>query len=532
MVQIRAQGLTSDSATTQQGVAAPPSDLQELPLPTPETAAKLPEVPSPQHVNWHRRPPRAAWVGAYTWRLLVTDLASVCVAVVGSQFLWFGLSNRNVNLPLTGIEVNYSLTSVLLVAGWMLILRIYDTRDSRVVGSGLTEYARTANASLRLFGLVAIIALLLKIDVARGYIITAFPAGVVFIIFSRWLWRQWLRKKRQQDEYLVRVLLVGSLESVQHLVIELARRPYAGYKVVGACLPQASKIERLPGSEILVLGGFSDIVESVRTAGASAVALAGSDGLSARKVRRISWELESTGVELMVAPAITDVAGTRIHTRPVAGLPLIYIESPSYEGGAKVAKAVFDFTVAGIITLLIAPLLLIIVSAIRLTSRGPALFRQERIGLDGKVFRIVKFRTMVKGADARLLEMLEQQGRLDVPLFKLTNDPRITPLGRFLRKYSLDELPQLFNVLKGDMSLVGPRPQRAAEVALYDSDSGRRLLVKPGITGLWQISGRSDLSWEDAVRLDLYYVENWSLTDDIVILVRTAKAVFLSRGAY
>jgi exopolysaccharide biosynthesis polyprenyl glycosylphosphotransferase len=248
-------------------------------------------------------------------------------------------------------------------------------------------------------------------------------------------------------------------------------------------------------------------------------------------VRRIGWDLESTGVDLMVAPAITEVAGTRVHSRPVGGLPLMYIESPSYEGGKKAAKTILDFGVAWIALIIASPIMLAAALAVKLTSPGPVLFRQERIGLHGKAFNVYKFRSMRVGADAELAELLRQQGTDDRPLFKVENDPRITPIGEFLRKFSIDELPQLLNVIRGEMSLVGPRPQRAEEVALYDNAAGRRLLVKPGITGLWQVSGRSDLSWEDTIRLDLYYAENWSFIDDFVILLWTVKVVLQSRGA-
>jgi exopolysaccharide biosynthesis polyprenyl glycosylphosphotransferase len=233
----------------------------------------------------------------------------------------------------------------------------------------------------------------------------------------------------------------------------------------------------------------------------------------------------------MVAPAITEVAGTRIHTRPVPGIPLMYVESPSYEGGKKFAKSLLDFGIAWLALLFVWPLMLGTAIAVKLSSPGPVFFRQQRIGLNGKAFGVFKFRSMRAGADAELAELLRAQGTDDTPLFKVDDDPRITPVGAFIRKYSLDELPQLFNVIRGEMSLVGPRPQRAEEVALYDHAAGRRLLVKPGITGLWQVSGRSNLSWEDTIRMDLYYAENWSFLDDFVILLWTIRTVLQSKGA-
>ena len=485
----------------------------------------------------YAKPPRPGWIKTYTWRLVFSDSLAILIAVVGSHLLWFG--TRPVDLAGT-VEaegwdsptgVSYFVVSAVLIAGWLAILRIYGTRDPRIVGSGLTEYARITDASFRFFGLVAIFALLLNVSVARGYIITAFPIGLILILAGRWTWRQWLREKRYTGLYLVRVMLVGSIDSVAGMAEELERAAYAGYKVVGFCLTNSGDESVLARYDAPIARGVPELLRHVSTVNAHAVALAGSEGLPPRTVRSISWQLERTGIDMMLAPSLTDIAGTRIHTRPVAGLPLIYVESPRYEGGAKVVKTVFDFSTALLLVIALSPVLLAVAIGIKLTSKGPVFFKQERVGLNAEPFGIIKFRSMRDGADAELMRLLEEQKNHDKPLFKVENDPRITKLGKFLRDSSLDELPQLFNVLKGDMSLVGPRPQVPAEVALYDSAAERRLLVKPGITGLWQISGRSDLSWDEAVRLDLFYVENWSLTDDLIIMLRTVRVVLMKAGA-
>ena len=226
------------------------------------------------------------------------------------------------------------------------------------------------------------------------------------------------------------------------------------------------------------------------------------------------------------------MAGSRIHTRPVSGLPLIHVETPSYDGPRRFAKRAFDLVFATGLTVLLAPLFLVTALLIKLSSRGPVFYGQERIGLSGEPFTMLKFRSMVTDADARHAALVAEHGGGSTPLFKLKHDPRITPIGRFIRRYSIDELPQLLNVFAGDMSLVGPRPQVDGEVRLYDSKASRRLAVKPGMSGLWQVSGRSNLTWEDSIRLDLYYVENWSVTSDLVILLRTARAVLAHDGAY
>ena len=472
-------------------------------------------------------------MSGYSLRLLISDAVLVLIAVAAAQLFWSGIRGHEPAVEAGAwLSFGYTIASLVLWSAWMLVLLFFGTRDPRLVGSGLEEYGRVAGASLRLFGVIAIVALLFRIDLARGYIITAFPVGVILVVGARWCWRQWLRRERRRSgKYMVRILVVGSMESVDHLMGEFRRRPYLGFDVVGACYTDLPSGEGRSVTEAAPLGTLAEIPVIVREQRLHAVALAGSEGLPASTVRKIAWELESTGVDLMVAPAITDVAGPRIHTRPVGGLPLIYVESPSYEAGARVAKSLFDFGAALALTFLASPVLLIAAIAVATSSKGPVLFKQPRIGLNGKVFHIYKFRSMREGADAELAELLERQGTAGTPLFKVEDDPRITRVGRILRKYSIDELPQLFNVLRGDMSLVGPRPQRAEEVALYDPAASRRLLVKPGITGLWQISGRSDLSWEDAIRWDLYYVENWSLIDDMLTLIRTVGVVLRSHGA-
>jgi len=472
---------------------------------------------------------KPTWEKPYQRRLLLTDSVLLTVTLITTQALWIGIdSHQVISAPRHGFnQVPYWVASLVLLVGWLVVLKAMGTRAPQVIGSGFAEYARVADGSFRLFGLVGIASLLLQFLPARGYLITAFPVGVLLLVVARWCWRQWLRAQRRRGRYLIRILLVGSPASVQHLHEEFSRRKYLGFEMVGACVP-IGVAGTLP---VPRLGTFADVADVARRENVHAVSLAGSEDLPPAEVRRIGWNLESTGVDLMVAPAVTEVAGTRIHTRPVPGLPLMYVESPSYEGGKKFAKSLLDIGVAGIALLVVWPLMLGTAIAVKLSSPGPVLFRQERIGLNGKSFGVIKFRSMRVGADAELAELLRAQGTGDKPLFKVDNDPRVTRVGAFIRKYSLDELPQLFNVIRGEMSLVGPRPQRAEEVALYDNAAGRRLLVKPGITGLWQVSGRSNLSWEDTIRMDLYYAENWSFLDDFVILLWTVKTVLQSKGA-
>lgn len=289
----------------------------------------------------------------------------------------------------------------------------------------------------------------------------------------------------------------------------------------------------VPGVDaITVFGDESTVVGAVTATKSHAVAVTATERLDGRGIRDLSWELEKIDVDLLVAPGVVDVAGPRLQMRPVAGLPLIHLEKPQYHGAKRFQKRLFDLVFSGAAVVCLLPLMAVIAVAIRATGKGPTLYRQQRIGLNGKPFQMVKFRTMVDGADAMIEELVDQNESEGGVLFKIKDDPRVTPVGRFLRKFSLDELPQFFNVLNRDMSVVGPRPPLPTEVSSYDDYAKRRLLVRPGITGLWQVSGRSDLSWEDSVRLDLFYVENWSMITDFLIALKTAKVVFTRTGAY
>jgi exopolysaccharide biosynthesis polyprenyl glycosylphosphotransferase len=324
------------------------------------------------------------------------------------------------------------------------------------------------------------------------------------------------------------VVVVGRERSCAELIRQLRSESHAGFMVVGACIDRtsATEVEGVP-----VVGNSMSIIDALRTTGADTVAVGAWSDLTQAGLRRLSWELEGSGVDLVVAPALTDVAGPRIHIRPVSGLPLLHVEEPEFSGVRRLLKGSVDRGGAMAALLVLLPLFLAIAVCVRLSSRGPALFRQERVGTDGKAFTMYKFRSMYIDAEQRLAD-LKDKNEGDGVLFKMRDDPRVTPVGKWLRRFSLDELPQLINVATGTMSLVGPRPPLESEVKQYENDVRRRLLVKPGLTGLWQISGRSDLSWEESVRLDLHYVENWSLALDLVILWKTAFAVISRKGAY
>ncbi|MFU8945396.1 sugar transferase [Mycetocola zhadangensis] len=471
---------------------------------------------------------RRGWQRAYSNRLVVTDLIVISASVFGGQLLWFGFQPKVVTgtIPVLDGSIGYSAFSVLLVALWMVSLRFFATRDVKVVGSGSDEYRRVVDATIRLFGLIAITMFLLQWQLGRGYFLTALPLGLFLTLSSRVAWRQWLRRQRRAGRYVHRALLIGERQKSEHVMESVARDPYAGIVAIGALTVLGSTDRDLaPG--VPVLGSFSEIVQAVSSTGADTVIMTGSDELGPLEMRRLGWALEDKNVALIVAPALTDVAGPRIHARPVAGLPLIHVEYPTFEGRKRASKRLFDIVASLLLILVSSPVMIAVAIAVKATSPGAIFYKQERIGLRGTPFGMLKFRSMVNGADDQLKSLLDEQGTSEQPLFKINNDPRITPVGKFIRRYSLDELPQFFNVLLGSMALVGPRPQVAGEVALYDDAAHRRLFMKPGISGLWQVSGRSELSWEDAIRLDLYYVENWSMTADLVILWKTVRAVVL-----
>jgi exopolysaccharide biosynthesis polyprenyl glycosylphosphotransferase len=299
------------------------------------------------------------------------------------------------------------------------------------------------------------------------------------------------------------------------------------------CIPEGSSLAPDIVPHGLHFGSIDTAVDDLRHAGGNTIAVAGGDRLRTKAIREISWKLASGVEHLVLSPNLIDIAGPRIHTRPVSGLSLIHVETPRYAGTRRFLKETLDVLGALLFLVLSSPLLLAAALAVRLSTPGPIFFYQERIGLNGKPFKMLKFRSMVMDAEAQLDTLaVDSNGAGNEIMFKLANDPRITPVGRWLRRFSIDELPQFFNVLLGDMSLVGPRPPLQSEVENYAEDVHRRFLVRPGITGLWQVSGRSNLSWDDSVRLDLYYVENWSVLGDLQILWRTARAVLGRNGAY
>jgi exopolysaccharide biosynthesis polyprenyl glycosylphosphotransferase len=462
------------------------------------------------------------WLTRYERGARAIDFLSVCAASLVAFVLRF--SGAPETYP-------YVVLSAVLPFLWILALTASRAYEPRLFGVGWEEFRRILNAGFALTATVAIVAYATKTEVARGYVVVALPLTTTLDLMGRYWLRKRLHRRRWQGSCMRRVVAVGHRVAIGDLVRLLREKRYHGMDVVAVCLP-----EPLNGGErvvegVPVRGDFSEIAQVVHAIGADSVAVLACPEMDGIALRRLAWQIEQDDVELVVAPALMDVTGPRISVRPVAGLPLLHVDHPELTGGRQLVKSLFDKIGALTALVLLAPLFAAIAVAVRVTSHGPALFRQTRIGKDGKEFTVLKFRTMVEDAEALKIGLAEWNEH-DGVLFKIKKDPRITPVGGWLRRYSLDELPQFINVLRGDMSMVGPRPPLAQEVSQYGDDVRRRLVVRPGLTGLWQVNGRSDLTWEESVRLDLRYVENWTLAMDLLILWKTWSAVVRGSGAY
>jgi exopolysaccharide biosynthesis polyprenyl glycosylphosphotransferase len=472
-----------------------------------------------------RRLPVEIWQRRYQWSVFALDLILILASLlVALEVRFGGTTGRSVS------GVSYLVLSLLFVPVWLGVLFGARAYESRFLGTGADEFKLVTTASLRLMAAIAIVAFVFKIHLDRGYIAIALPMATGLLLLGRYAQRRLLHARRRRGTYQRMVLAVGAAEGVEELAAQLDAEPYVGLRLVGACLP--SKYDGSSLGDIPVVASLTDVLATAEDLGADTVVVTAGPGMSPEALRRLSWELEGTGINLIVAPALLDVAGPRISVRPVAGVPLLHVDEPELSGPRQLFKSIVEWMFATIAFILMLPLLAALCIAIRLDSKGAPLFRQTRVGRHGRDFTVYKLRTMHADAESLLDSLREQNDVGDGLLFKIREDPRITRIGALLRKWSLDELPQFWNVVKGDMALVGPRPPLPGEVAQYGPEVARRLLVRPGITGLWQVSGRSNLSWDDSVRLDLYYVENWSLALDAMIVWKTFFAIFRREGAF
>jgi exopolysaccharide biosynthesis polyprenyl glycosylphosphotransferase len=423
----------------------------------------------------------------------------------------------------------YLVLSALLPALWPIALRVVGGYEMRFLGTGSEEFHRVLNAGMSLTAALVLISYAVNNELSRAYLVISMPVVVMLDLLARYALRKRLHRLRMVGLCMSTVVAVGYEAAVAELISELRREPHHGLEVVAACLAGGAAVSDVAG--VPVVGDLSDAADVVRRCGASTVAVLSCPEMDGVQLRTLAWELEKTGTDLCLAPALLDVAGPRTTIRPAAGLTLLHVDHPQLSGPRQVLKDLFDRCGAVVALVLLSPLMIAIAIAVKVSDSGPALFTQTRVGKDGRVFKIYKFRTMVVDAEKQFAELRDKNDN-DGAKFKMRRDPRVTAIGAHLRKWSIDELPQLFNILLGQMSLVGPRPALPAETEQYEDHVRRRLVVKPGCTGLWQVSGRSNLSWDESVRLDLRYVENWSLALDLQILWKTVGAMLHGSGAY
>lgn len=476
-------------------------------------------VPFPTAEARSQRSPR--WVGRYRMTTGLLDLGVGVVSVGITYLTRFGLQST---------PDMWAFLAVPFV--WVFALSASGAYNAQTLGVGPEEYRSVARAGLAMFGAVAVASYLLNASFARGFVI---PVSVLLLVGSltaHSIMRSQLNRRRRTGQCLRSTLVIGPADAVAEVVKEMRSTPASGYEVVGVCVigkadPEADKV--LQG--IPVVGRPEGVVGAVDGLGVEVVAVSSHPDLSGPVLRRLGWALAERKVDLVVSPGIMEVAGPRLSLRPAAGISLLHVERPADDVARLFAKRFVDVVLTSFLLLCVWPLGLIVALAIKLESRGPVFFLQQRVGAHGRSFMMVKFRSMVVDAEDRKADV-SCGNEVNAVLFKHRRDPRITRVGRVIRRLSIDELPQLLNVLVGHMSLVGPRPPLPSEVARYEPDALQRLRVRPGMTGLWQVSGRSDLDWERSLRLDLWYVDNWTPVLDLQILVRTGRAVLGGAGAY
>ncbi|MBK7822184.1 MAG: sugar transferase [Tessaracoccus sp.] len=453
---------------------------------------------------------------------VLADASVIFIAAVAAHALRFEFLNEAApELPLW--------LMLLVPVAWLGTLALAGAYSNLNLQTGPVEFQRIMLASVIFAGTIGTINYLVQYDLSRAFFLLTFAIGVPALLTLRYTRRLVLKRLHAAGHQRNSAIIAGSPAHIDEVARVLRREKWLGYEMVGAVT--TADITETP-SGLQVLGTVKDVVELVERSGIQTVIFAEGSFPDSQHFKRMAWELEEHSAQMIVAPALSDISASRLATRPVGGLPLMYVERPQALNASRWAKRLFDIVGSGILLLVAGPIIAIVALLIKLEDRGPIFFQQTRVGRRGEEFQCLKVRSMVVDAEARKAELEAQNESEGKVLFKMARDPRITRVGAFIRRFSIDELPQLWNVFRGDMSLVGPRPALPKEVALYDRDAERRLDVRPGLTGLWQVSGRSDLPWDETVRLDAYYVDNWSFMQDLTIMLRTARAVVSSRGAY
>lgn len=513
----------------------------DSPSPDPVSSESIPgATPHAQPISLS---PRDDWRIKYVWSMRISDAAAIIITLLIAQLGRFGADGNpgGSDLAWGGITISYWFVGIVLGVLWWSWLELRGTRAVRLIGYGMEESRAVSTAVMIFFSAVAIFAYAASLPFARGYVLIALPTGLILLTVGRWCLRSnLLRQRRKNHSGMSRTMVVGRLRGVLETVQSLEENMEAGLSPVAAYYPATkhsvpAKLQNITINNALSEGErptVAGILEAAHQNKVQTLVLTNNSPLSSAEIRHLSWYLADARIRLILNTGLTDIAGPRIHTQQLAGLPLIHVSTPRMSRSRRLLKRSMDVVGSLAALTMLSPIMLVVAIMVKAHDRGPIFFGQERVGLDGSRFKMLKFRSMYTDAEERKAALMADNESQGDVLFKMKNDPRVTKPGRVLRRYSLDELPQFVNVLKGEMSLVGPRPPLEVEVDKYEDYVHRRLRVKPGITGLWQVSGRSDLDWDQSVRLDLYYVENWSVLEDVLILLRTVKAVFAPSGAY
>ena len=457
--------------------------------------------------------------------LIGADLvATICgLAIATGVTAWLGWTDPDAERLLP--------TALASLPIWPVLYAHQGLYQARRISRRLEETRRIINSVLAGILVLAGISVLLQEELSRGWLVTVAVCVSGTLVLERELARRVINEFRARGVMSRRVVIVGRNEEATEVASALGEHRELGYQVVGfvADVPIGPVIDLRAGQDLgPYLGRTTEVLDLVRATKASGVIVA-TTGIDQESANRLIRDLTREGLYVELTSAMRDISSSRISVRPLGRYPVMCVEPVAQFSWRRVAKRGFDLVAASVGLVLVSPILLVSAVAIRVTSGKGVLFRQQRVGKDGDTFQLYKLRTMVQDAEERLAD-LQAHNEAAGPMFKMTDDPRVTRVGKVLRATSIDELPQLFNVVKGDMSLVGPRPALPNEADQWDEALWERLRVQPGITGMWQVSGRYTASLETYARLDLYYVDNWSLVTDLAILARTVGVVVKRRG--
>jgi exopolysaccharide biosynthesis polyprenyl glycosylphosphotransferase len=455
----------------------------------------------------------------YLWLkagLLLTDCVSVAAALVLAVAAHRGFSAQS-------LEV-WWLTAVspLLVGLVFSAFHLYSIQRM----TAAEEFRRILLGVTMVITSIVTVSFWVDADFSRLWIGLSWAIAMAFVLGSRYAWRHIVHTARQHGRLVQRTLIVGANPEAGRIVTEMLRDDLGFIPLGYVCADAWGR----PTTDVPMLGHLDDLGPLIEETEADCIFVA-SSAIRPEHMAQVNKEARRNGIEVRVTANVQEVLSTRVSAQPLGGLMAFSLRPVRLTGVQALAKRTFDIAASTFVLVVFSPVMTLIAVAVKLSSPGPILFRQERVGYHGRPFTVLKFRTMVADAEERLPELLDLNEATG-PLFKMAHDPRVTRVGRFLRKTSLDELPQLVNVLRGDMTVVGPRPPLPREVAQYEEWQLARLEVRPGITGLWQVSGRSQLPFDDYVRLDLFYIENWSLAFDLFIIAKTIPTIVSRRGAH